>query len=104
MTKRFVLLFAMISMAIASAGSSFRVDLYQPTTVNGTAFKKGEAKLELNGEKAILKQGKVSVEVVVKMEENKAKYVYTTVGYKEGTTHEIKDICVAGTTTHVLFQ
>lgn len=104
MTKRFVILFAIISLAVASAGNVFRVDLYQPTMVSGTAFKAGEAKLELKDNKAILKQGKITVEIPVKVEENKGKYVYTTVGYKEGATHEIKDICLAGTTTHVLFQ
>lgn len=104
MIKRFLPLFAMISLAVASAGNVFRVDLYQPTMVNGTAFKAGQAKLELNNGKAVFKQGKTTVEVPVKVEENKSKYVYTTVGYKDGTTHELKDICVAGTTTHILFQ
>jgi hypothetical protein len=104
MTKRLVLLFAMVSLAVASAGNVFSINLYQPTMVNGTAFKKGSAKLELKDNKAVLTQGKVSAEVSVKVEENKGKYVYTTVGYKEGTTHEIKDISLAGTTNHVLFQ
>jgi hypothetical protein len=104
MTKRIALLFAVVSMAVASAGNSFRVNLYQPTMVNGTAFKPGEAKLELKDDKAVIKQGKTSVEASVKVEENKGKYILTTVGYKEGANHEIKDICVAGTTTHILFQ
>ena len=104
MSKRFVLMFAMISMAVASAGNVFRVDLYQPTMVTGTAFKAGEAKLELKDNKIVLKQGKTSAEVAVKVEESKGKYVYTTVGYKDGGTHEIKDISLAGTTTHILFQ
>jgi hypothetical protein len=40
----------------------------------------------------------------VKVETNKDKYIYTTVGYKDGAKNEIKDICVAGTTTHILFE
>ncbi len=104
MIKRIALLFAVVSLAVASAGNSFRVSLYQPTMVNGTEFKAGEAKLELKDDKAVIRQGKTSVEASVKVEENKGKYVYTIVGYKEGTNHEIKDICVAGTTTHILFQ
>lgn len=104
MTKRLVILFAMVSMAIASAANVFHVSLYRPTMVNGTAFQAGDAKLELKGDKAVLKQGKTSVEVPVKVEENKGKYPYTTVGYKDGGSQEIKDISVAGTTTHILFQ
>ncbi len=104
MTKRLFLLFSVISLAVASAANAFKIDLYQPTVVNGTSFKAGEAKLELKDNKAVIHQGKTSAEASVKVEENKAKYVYTTVGYKEGTDHQIKDICVAGTTTHILFE
>jgi hypothetical protein len=104
MTKRFILLFSVISLAVASAGNAFKIDLYQPTMVSGTSFKVGEAKLEIKDNKAVLHQGKTSAEASVKVEENKAKYIYTTVGYKEGTDHQIKDICVAGTTTHIFFE
>jgi hypothetical protein len=105
MTKRFLILISAISLAVASAASNnFRVDLYQPTVVNGTTFKPGEAKLEIKDNKALLKQGKTSAEVSVKVETNKDKYIYTTVGYKDGAKNEIKDICVAGTTTHIVFE
>jgi hypothetical protein len=93
-----------VSLAVASAANGFKVDFYQPTTVNGTTFKIGEAKLEIKENKAVLRQGKTSVEAQVKVEENKGKYVYTTVGYKDGADHQIKDICVAGTTTHIVFE
>lgn len=104
MTKRFLLLFSAISLAIASGANTYRVDLYQPTSVNGTTFKAGEAKIEIQESKAVLRQGKVTAEATVKVETNKDKYAYTTVGYKDGADHQIKDICVAGTTTHIWFQ
>jgi hypothetical protein len=104
MTKRMLLMFSVISMAVASAANGFKIDLYQPTVVNGTSFKAGEAKLEIKDNKAVIHQGKTSAEASVKVEENKAKYNFTTVGYKEGTDHQIKDICVAGTTTHIFFE
>src|SRR5258707_14859080 len=98
MIKRFLLMFSAITLAVASAANSFRVDLYQPTVINGTTFKAGEAKIELQEGKAVMHQGKTSAEATVKLETNKDKYIYTTVGYKDD--HSIKDICVAGTTTH----
>lgn len=105
MIKRFLILLSALSLAVASAaGNNFRVDLYQATVVNGTTFKPGEAKLEIKDSKALLKQGKVTAEASVKVEANKDKYLYTTVGYKDGTNHQIKDICVAGTTTHIVFE
>jgi hypothetical protein len=104
MTKRLFLLFSVISLAVANAASAYKIDLYQPTVVNGTNFKPGEAKIEIKDNKAFIHQGKTTAEAPVKIEENKAKYVYTTVGYKDGNDHQIKDICVAGTTTHIFFE
>jgi len=104
MTKRLLLLLSVISLAAASAASGFKLNFYQPTTVNGITFNAGEAKLELTENKAVLHQGKTTAEATVKVEANKQKYVYTTVGYKDGADHQIKDICVAGTTTHIFFE
>jgi len=105
MTKRFLMLFSAIALSVAvNAANTVRVDLYQPTVVNGTTFKPGEAKLEIQGDKAVLRQGKVSAEASVKVDNAKTKYTFTTVGYKDGVEHKIKDICVAGTTTHVSFE
>ncbi len=104
MIRRSLLLLSVISLAVASAASNFRVDLYQPTVINGTTFKPGEAKLEIKENKALLKQGKTTVEANVKVETAKDKFLYTTVGYKDGANHEIKDISLAGTTTHIVFE
>jgi hypothetical protein len=103
MIKR-ALLLSLLSLAMASGASNFKVNFYQPTVVNGTTFQPGEAKLEIAENKVVLHQGKVMAEAPVKVETNRGKYVYTTVGYKEGGDHQIKDICIAGTTTHILFE
>ena len=99
-----LLLVSMVSLAVASAANNFNINLYQPTVVNGATLKPGEAKLEVRDTKAVLKQGKTSVEASVKVETAKEKYLYTTVGYKEGGDHKIKDICLAGTTTRLVFE
>jgi hypothetical protein len=104
MTKRLLLLIASISLAVAGAADKFSVNLIQPTTVNGTTFKPGDARVELQDNKVIIKQGKVSAEATVKVEANKTKYIYTGVGYKEGTDHQIREISIGGTTTHILFE
>jgi hypothetical protein len=104
MIRRFLLLLSVVSLAVANAANSFHVDFYQPTVINGTTLKPGEAKLELKDAKAVVKQGKTSVEASVKVETSKDKFLYTTVGYHEGNEHKIKDICLAGTTTRLVFE
>ena len=104
MIKRFALLVATVTLAVASAASNFNVTFYQPTVVNGTTLKPGDAKLEIKENKAVVKQGKTSVEANVKVENAAQKYLYTTVGYKEGDNHQIKDITLAGTTTKLVFE
>lgn len=104
MIKRLLLLVSAVSLAIASAASNFSLTFYQPTVVNGTTLKPGDAKLEIRENKAIVKQGKTSVEASVKVETASQKYLYTTVGYKDGDNHQIKDITLAGTTTKLVFE
>ena len=104
MIKRFALLVSVIGLAVASAASNFNLNFYQTTIVNGTTLKVGEAKLEIRENKAIVKQGKTSVEASVKVETAPNKYLYTTIGYKDGDNHQIKDITLAGTTTKLVFE
>ena len=104
MIKRFLVLVSVMGLAIASAANNFSLNFYQPTVVNGTTLKVGEAKLELRDNKAIVKQGKTSVEANVKVETSNSKYLYTTIGYKDGENHQIKDITIAGTTTKLVFE
>jgi hypothetical protein len=104
MIKRAFLLVSVMGLAIASAASNFNLNFYQPTVVGGTTLKVGEAKLELHDNKATVKQGKTSVEANVKVETSGSKYLYTTIGYKDGDNHQIKDITIAGTTTKLVFE
>ena len=104
MIERLLLLVSVMGLAVASAASNFNLNFYQPTVVNGITLKIGEAKLEIRDNKAIVKQGKTSVEANVKVETANSKYLYTTVGYKDSENHQIKDITIAGTTTKLIFE
>jgi len=102
---RRALLFSLISLAAASAADkadTFGVNLYQPVTLNGTAFKAGDAKVRILDGKAMFTQGKLSAEVPVKVEVAKEKSYQTKIGYK--ADHQISDIFVGGTNKHILFQ
>jgi len=69
MTIRKVLpLFLVAGLAVASA-RSYTVNLFQPSLVGATELKPGQYKIEVNENKAILRQGKVQTESSVKVEE-----------------------------------
>ncbi len=65
MLKRFVLAFAILGLAVASA-ESFRVTFSQPSKVEGKQLKAGEYRLNLESSKLTIVSGKESVEVPVK--------------------------------------
>jgi hypothetical protein len=94
-----------LGLGLAYAGSSYRVDLYRSTVVNGTEFKAGECKVELHDNKLVFKQGKISAETTVKIETNSTKFPSTTVGYVgEGPGNELQEIRLGGTTTKLIFE
>jgi hypothetical protein len=94
-----------LGLSLAYAGSSYNVDLYRPTVVNGTQFKAGECKVELHDNKLVFKQGKTSAETTVKVETNSQKFPSTTVGYAgEGAGNELQEIRLGGTTTKLVFE
>ena len=98
-------LLSLLFLGLAYAGTNFRVDLYRPTTVNGTQFKAGECKIEVHDNKVLFKQGKTSAETTVKVENNSQKFPSTTVGYAgEGSGNELQEIRLGGTTTKLVFE
>ena len=106
MPKRLVLFVASLAiisaLAIAGAGNTYRVDLYQPTVVNGTTFKPGDCKIEVKDNQVTLKQGKTTVETTVRVENAGNKFNATSVGYTDGG--RIQEIRLGGTSTKLVFD
>jgi hypothetical protein len=98
---RFLFSFAGLALVIASAaGSSYRVNLFQSSVVNGTELQPGEYKLEVKQDRAILSRGKQVAEVPVKIETTPQKVGTTSVKYVNG---QIQEIRIGGTNTKLLF-
>ncbi|MBZ5608322.1 MAG: hypothetical protein LAP38_08695 [Acidobacteriia bacterium] len=93
-----------IGISVAYAASSYHVTLSKPTTVNGTVLNPGDYKLEIQGDKATLKQGKTSVESNVKVETAPQKFQLTTVAYGGEDTKVLHEIRLAGTALKLLFE
>jgi hypothetical protein len=111
MVKKFVVLFAILAIAMAFAGTvpvgktSFRITLLQPSFVNGTELKPGEYKLNIGENKITLVQGKVSVEAPAKIETVESKFDQTAIRYKaEGNKQNVAEIRLGGSKTKVVLS
>jgi hypothetical protein len=97
--------FATIALAVASAASnSFHVNIDQPTWVGATQLKPGDYKVELEGDKAVMKLGKNVIELPAKVENADKKFDSTTVRVDSANNkNSLKEIRIGGTTMRVLF-
>jgi len=101
--KKFIAMFA-LTLSFAFAGpSSFNVTLFQPSIIAGTELKPGEYKVQLNGDKLTIKNGKKVVEASVKSEQVDSKYGATSVRYNNGDgKYTVTEIRVGGTNTKLV--
>ena len=104
MLKRFVLAFAILGLAVASA-ENYRVTLSQPSKVEGKQLKAGEYRLNVENSKLTIVQGKESVEVPVKVTTGGTKFDTTAIRYVgTGDKVSIKEIRLGGTKTTLVFE
>ena len=105
MIMRKVLPFFLVAgLAVASA-RSYTITLFETAMVGTTELKPGDYKLEVDGEKAIIRQGKVTTESPVKVEEGDAKFAATTVRYVNNADGKVRiqEIRIGGTKTKIVF-
>jgi len=103
MKKALVTIFA-LGLSVAYAASSYHVTLYKATTVNGTELKAGDYKLEIQGNKAVFKQGRTTAESTVRVENGEQKFLSTSVGYEGDHANQIQEIRIGGTSLKLLFD
>lgn len=101
--NKLVILFSTLALAAASAGTSYRVTLYQPAQVNGTTLKPGEYKVEVTDGSVTFKQGKVTAEAKAKVEEGATKILSTTVDV-DSDTSRLKEIRLGGTNKIIVLE
>jgi hypothetical protein len=103
MIKKFVLAFAILALAVASA-ATYRITLTRSSVLNGNELKAGEYRLDVQNDKVTLVNGKQSVEVPVKVENVAQKFDGTAVRYSaEGGKSTISEIRLGGTKTKLVF-
>jgi hypothetical protein len=105
MTNKILLSFATLALAAASAASSYRVTLFQPSIVAGQELKPGDYKVTVKDNKATIASGKHSVEASVKTETAENKFSSTTVRYSNGDgKYRVQEIRLGGTNTRLVFE
>jgi hypothetical protein len=103
--SKLMLSFGTLALAIASAASSYHFSLFQPSVVAGKELKPGDYKVELNGDKAIIKAGKQSIEAAVKVESGTEKFSETSVRFNTANGKmTVQEIRLGGTTTKLVFN
>ena len=92
----------LLGASIASA-KTYNVSLHSAAIGNGQ-IKAGEYKLELKGERIVLKDGRNSDEFLVLVENEARKFDQTSVTYRsEGGSTRIQEIRLGGTTLKLVF-
>jgi hypothetical protein len=106
MTMRKVLPLFMVVAGLAVAGArSYTVSLSRPNMLGATELQPGDYKIEVVGDKAVIRQGKVQTESPVKVEEGDKKFDNNVVRYvtsADGKVH-IQEIRLGGTRTKLIF-
>ena len=95
--------FLTLSLGVALAAESHKVTFYQPATINGTAFKAGEVKVEVNNDVVSFKQGKTAAETKAKVEKSDTKFLNSTVSV-DGDSKSLQEIRIGGTATKLVFE
>ena len=102
MKKMIVCLAASVTLIWAGAMSS-KVTLFQPSTLNGVELKPGEYKVQVEGDKLTLQNGKTKAEASVRTERNDAKFGSTSIRYMNGDGKmRITEIRIGGTNTKLV--
>jgi hypothetical protein len=103
MIKRIVVCLAFAGIAVASA-KSYSVKFFVPVTVGGTELKPGEYKVEVVGDKAVIRRGQINVESPVKVVTVERAFPRTSMrlAQNEGKMR-IQEIRLGGEKTRLVF-
>jgi hypothetical protein len=89
------------AIGIASAASSYTVTISGPVQVGQTELKPGDYKVSIEGDKAIFKNGKRTIEVPATVENGSQKYSATML---DSAGSQLQDIQIGGTSMKIVFK
>ncbi|MCC6264237.1 MAG: hypothetical protein IT169_11710 [Bryobacterales bacterium] len=97
---------AMTLLFVGIAGAkTHTITLYSNSSIAGQELKAGNYKLEIEGEKVTITNGKRTLEPATRLEEGAETYAKTSVRYNEaGGKNHIREIRLGGTNTKLVFS
>jgi hypothetical protein len=102
--SKLVVCLGTVALAVATAANRYNFVLNNPTVIGGQTVPSGDYRVEVNGDKAMVRGGKMAVEAQVKVEQNDTKYNDTMVRYtKQGDKNVLSEIMVGGTKNKLVF-
>ncbi len=111
MFKKLVLIFVVLALAVAvagtapGAGGNYKITLLKNSLVQGNELKAGECRLNLSGDKVTIVQGKEKFELAAKIETAEQKFDTTAIRYTDqGGKTSIMEIRLGGTKTRLVFN
>jgi hypothetical protein len=103
--RKLLLILLALSLAAVAGAKSFTVTLFQQSTVGAIELQPGEYKLDLDGSKVVIRNGKKIAEAEVKVETGDTKFNSTSVRYENGNgSYRVQEIRLGGTKTKLIFN
>lgn len=91
--------------AAASAATSFSVTFLQSAVIAGNELKAGDYRVEVDGDQAVIKAGKHTVQAAVKIQTDDSKHPSTMVRYNHGDgKYHVSEILIGGSKTRLVFN
>ena len=104
MKKLLLLGVAAVTIAV-SATKSYSVELFQPAMLGSASLTPGVYKVDVDDQKAVIRNGRVHGEAPVKVETGEVKYNTTTVQFdNQDGKMRIQEIHIGGTKTKLVFS
>lgn len=103
MLKNIALGFGALALAVASA-ATHNVQIFDKVTVNGQELKPGNYSVEVEGNRALIRKGKQTIEAPVTIAESPKKHDRTSVRFDTSSGESrIAEIRVGGSTQRIVF-
>jgi hypothetical protein len=102
--KNFLLAFTLLGASIASA-KTYSITLTSAAAIGNSQLKSGEYRLELKGDRVLVKGDKVADEFPVQVENEARKFENTSVTTSSASgSNRIEEIHLGGTTVKLVFS
>jgi hypothetical protein len=100
--KKIMLAVATFALTALAASNTFHVTFDDAAWIGGTQVKAGDYKIQVEGDKAVIKSGKNVIEAPAKLETGDHRF--DTTGVVKDSKGKVQEIQIGGTKERIVFQ